>query len=306
MQTKASSGISVSLFTLPGCNELESMAWISRFLIKIFSYNLQENGKVNQTMSDNNYNESNIDTMEMVYGKGYLSAGGDAEVLKILSAVDIRGKRVLDIGCGLGGACVAMAKNLNPQRVVGFDIDPVVLDRAQKLIEEKHLQDIIELVSGVAGPLPFEDSSFDVVYVTAVSCHMPDLSGFFQDVHRVLKPGGYVLGSEWMIKENNAAYRGFDDLLRQRGLNFYFVDQTEFVEALNSASLANIQINDRTAAFTAFSKLGVQQVENELKESIVSKLGQAGYDAFLHWTRIRYVGLADGGLLQQHFRAEST
>ena len=255
-------------------------------------------------MSDNNYNENNIDTMEMVYGKGYLSAGGDAEVLRILQGIDIEGKNVLDVGSGLGGACVAMAKNLNPQRVAGFDIDPIVLDRAQKLIKENHLDDTIELVSGIAGPLPFEDSSFDVVYVTAVSCHMQDLSGFFQDIYRVLKPKGCVVGSEWMIKQNNAAYKGFDDLLRQRGLNFYFVDQTDFVDALNTASFANIQINDRTEAFTEFSKLGVQQVQGELKESIVSKLGQSGYDAFLHWAQIRYAGLSDGGLLQQHFRAE--
>jgi 2-polyprenyl-3-methyl-5-hydroxy-6-metoxy-1,4-benzoquinol methylase len=50
----------------------------------------------------NQYNRRNIETMEMLYGTGYLSMGGDDEVANIVARVEVAGKDVLDIGCGLG------------------------------------------------------------------------------------------------------------------------------------------------------------------------------------------------------------
>ena len=255
-------------------------------------------------MTANNYDQLNIDTMEMVYGKGYLSAGGDEEVISVFDQIDIANCRVLDIGCGLGGAATAIAQQLNPGEVVGFDIDEMVLSRAQSLVEQKNLGDMVSLIKGEPGPLPFADNEFDVIYVTAVSCHMKDLSAFFAEVFRVLSKGGWIVGSEWMIRENNQAFRNFDHLLQQRGLNFYFVSAAEFTTALNRAGFSTISLHDRTDAFTEFSHHGRDRVMAELKPALLSSLGSAGYQDFLHWTEVRYSGLANGGLLQQHFRGQ--
>ena len=40
----------------------------------------------------NQYDQRNIETMETVYGRGYLSAGGDEEVAKVLDQFDLEGK----------------------------------------------------------------------------------------------------------------------------------------------------------------------------------------------------------------------
>jgi len=159
-------------------------------------------------------------------------------------------------------------------------------------------------IKGEPGPLPFADNEFDVIYVTAVSCHMKDLSAFFAEVFRVLSKGGWIVGSEWMIRENNQAFRNFDHLLQQRGLNFYFVSAAEFTTALNRAGFSKISLHDRTDAFTEFSRHGRDRVMAELKPALLSSLGSAGYQDFLHWTEVRYSGLANGGLLQQHFRGQ--
>ena len=55
------------------------------------------------------HDQSNIETMEMVWGGGYMSPGGDVEVARIVAGLDLRGQRVPGLSCGLGGAIVVRA-----------------------------------------------------------------------------------------------------------------------------------------------------------------------------------------------------
>ena len=255
-------------------------------------------------MTENLYDQKNINTMEMVYGKGYLSAGGDEEVIRILHGLELRGQRVLDLGCGLGGASVALVKRLNAAEVVAYDIDDGVLRRARDLVQEYDVVDRVQLVKGAAGPLLFDDETFDLVYITAVSCHMQDLVVFFRDIHRVLKLGGWVAGAEWLIKEPNDAYYQWDDLLRSRGLNFYFVDKTTFRQALQDSGFHHVNLVDRTAAYMDYATSAKNAVAGDLKPELLCALGEQGYQDFLEWTNARHRGLAGNGLLQQHFRGQ--
>ncbi|GIT54420.1 MAG: hypothetical protein Ct9H300mP16_15800 [Pseudomonadota bacterium] len=66
------------------------------------------------TGTSNRYDETNIQTMELVYGRGYMSAGGDEEVARIVGTVTITNKKILDIGCGLGGAVISLVATTAP------------------------------------------------------------------------------------------------------------------------------------------------------------------------------------------------
>jgi ubiquinone/menaquinone biosynthesis C-methylase UbiE len=253
--------------------------------------------------SANQYDQRNIQTMEMVYGRGYLSAGGNEEVVKILSSVDVKGKHVLDLGCGLGGAAVVLVGIIGAAKVTGFDVDRQVLDRAAELILEQQLDDRIELVNGQPGPLEFSDDYFDIVYMTAVSCHMDDLGLLFTDIFRVLKPGGCLVGSEWIIRANNESFRKWDNLLRERGLNFYFKHSEAFLGALKAGGFAEYGLIDRTEQFAEYSRQACSRVETELKASLEQNLGVEGYQGFLDWAYKRYESMRDGGMLQCHFKA---
>ena len=159
------------------------------------------------------------------------------------------------------------------------------------------------LVEGTPGPLPFESDGFDCVYVNAVSCHLEALAEFFAEIARVLRPGGVLVGSEWLVREANVAFQGWDDLLRDRGLSFFFVDSATFVAAVEAGGLGNVSLVDRTAAFTEFSRESLARTDTVLRAELTSSLGDDGFDAFRKWCEVRYVALRDGGLLQSHFRA---
>ena len=255
--------------------------------------------------NSNQYTARNIETMEMLYGTGYLSMGGDDEVARIVSRVEVSGKQLLDIGCGLGGALITLAANHGAAQAHGIDIDAGVLARANALVAAADLQDRVSLAQFAPGPLPFADASFDLVYLTAVSCHIEDLGPFFSEIRRVIRAGGYLLGGEWYRRADNDAYRQWDELLRARGLNFYFVTSEEFEAALGAAGFEEISIVDRGAAMATLSQGYLDRVENELKPRLLDAMGADDYASFLEWTRARANGLAAGGAGYGHFLARN-
>ena len=251
----------------------------------------------------NRYDQRNIDTMEMVWGRGYMSAGGDAEVARIVAELDLRGQRVLDLGCGIGGASVTLARDHGAARVVGADIDDGVLQRAQALVNKAGLSETVSLERIEPGPLPYGDASFDVVYLNAVSCHLRDLVGFFADIRRVLRGGGSLRGSDWFKMADNTAFREYDGLLRDRGLNFWFVTREHFENALREAGFGTLAFVDRTAAVGEIASDGMQRVQGELRAQLEQRLGESGYAEFVDWARARMNSLLHGGMAHGHFHA---
>lgn len=95
---------------------------------------------------------------------------------------DVSGKKVLDAGCGTG----RMIKKLLEKGaiVTGADISPEMLKIAKKKFDKA------EFVEADIEKLPFKDESFDVVVASFVIVHLKDLKKAFDEVYRVLKPGG--------------------------------------------------------------------------------------------------------------------
>lgn len=241
--------------------------------------------------------------MEMLYGPGYLSMGGDEEVARIVSSLEVKDKSVLDIGCGMGGAAITLVRDHSATQVTGIDLDSGLLARAGELVDQAGLQDSIELLKIEPGPLPFGAAVFDLVYLTAVSCHIEDLVPFLEEIRRVIRPGGKLVGGEWFIQRENEAYRNWDDMLRERGLNFYFVTHAGFVEALVSAGYDRVAFIDQSARTAELASGYLARSQNELRDSLIERMGEVGFEAHLEWTRIRAEGLARSGSGYGHFVA---
>ena len=253
--------------------------------------------------SVNRYDPRNIETMELVYGKGYMSAGGDAEVARIVTGIKIRNQQLLDIGCGLGGAAISLVKDHHARHVDALDIDNNVISRAGELVKAADMDHRITLTRFDGGTLPYHSDQFDVVYLTATSCHLEGLYGFFSEIHRVLRCGGWVVGGEWFKAADNSAYRDWDSLLKERGLNFYFVCQSRFETTLSKSGFESVSVVDRTQATTDLARGYLDRVKTELKDTLREKLGNKDLEDFLSWTRGRYECFAHGGMAYGHFRA---
>ena len=98
---------------------------------------------------------------------------------------DIRGKRVLEYGCGLGKCTALLAKS--GAHVSAFDLSPASIAVARRRAEANAL-DAEFFVAG-AEQLPFADESFDVALGIAILHHL-DIDRSRRELQRVLRPGG--------------------------------------------------------------------------------------------------------------------
>ncbi|MHB9091811.1 MAG: methyltransferase domain-containing protein, partial [Chloroflexota bacterium] len=100
------------------------------------------------------------------------------------------GERVVDIGSGAGLDSLIAAKLVGVGgRVVGVDMTPAMLARAQRAAREAQL-DNVAFVEGYAESLPVPESWADVITSNGVLNLLPDKEAGLAEMARVLKPGG--------------------------------------------------------------------------------------------------------------------
>lgn len=112
------------------------------------------------------------------------------------------GKRLLDVGCGVGTAELHLAQLRVPQlTLVGIDRDIHSVTHAHELLGDHQLD--VHLAAGNAVALPFRAASFDGVFCVAVLQHLADPAAALREFARVVRPGGRVLVVE---PDNSARY----------------------------------------------------------------------------------------------------
>jgi demethylmenaquinone methyltransferase/2-methoxy-6-polyprenyl-1,4-benzoquinol methylase len=114
-----------------------------------------------------------------------------------------KGETVLEIGFGSGRCLGRIAQSVGQKgRTYGIDISRGMLEVTKRRLKKAHLIDRVELCCGDATSLPYDDNSFDAVFMsfTLELFDSPDILEVLEEVKRVLGPGGRV-GVVSMSKE---------------------------------------------------------------------------------------------------------
>ena len=151
------------------------------------------------------------------------------------------GQTVLDLGSGGGLDCILAAQKVGETgHVIGVDMTPEMLEKARANVTRLGLKNV-EFRQGFLEALPVEDDSTDVIISNCVINLSPDKPKAFQEVFRVLRPGGKVAVSD--IVTNGALPEIVKNSLSGwASCVSGAIDVNEYTEAMKAAGLVNVQV----------------------------------------------------------------
>ena len=109
---------------------------------------------------------------------------------KLVDFSSFRGRRLLEVGCGIGTDLVRFARG--GARVTGIDLSETAIELARQNFALNDLS-AEELRVGNGEELPYPNGAFDVVYGHGVIQYTADPAQLIRECHRVLKPGGTAI-----------------------------------------------------------------------------------------------------------------
>jgi tocopherol O-methyltransferase len=174
------------------------------------------------------------------------------EVLKWAEVT--QAENILDVGCGIGGSSLDLAKKFNAT-ATGITLSPVQANRATERARAAGSAAQFQVADALA--MPFADNSFDLVWSLESGEHMPNKPKFLQECHRVLKPGGTFIFVTWCHRETAALpltadeQKHLEDIYRVYCLP-YVISLSQYAAIVRDLGFQQIRTADWSTAVAPF------------------------------------------------------
>jgi phosphoethanolamine N-methyltransferase len=250
---------------------------------------------------DGEYSDNLVTFLELIWGQGFMAPGGPDLVRDTVAGLDLKGKRVLDIGSGLGGPDIVLAEM--GAKVVGLDIEAPVIERARKLVASKDFSDRVSFKLTKPGPLPFADESFDIVYSSGAFTQIAAKEAMFAEVWRVLKPGGWFAVYDWMKGPGPTS----DDMryfYKMEGLTYAMETPAFHRRVLKKIGFDKVAVEEDDGWYRREAHKEHQRLAGELHAPVTELLGREQADHFVENWRAMTVVLDKGEHRPGRWRAQ--
>jgi sterol 24-C-methyltransferase len=155
------------------------------------------------------------------------------------------GEKCLDIGCGVGGPMMNMAKNKGAY-LTGINNCAYQIKKGEEFIEEEGLEDHCRFLNCNWMNMPLPGESFDKAYAIEATCHAAgNRAQLFKEINRLLKPGALFGGYEWVLTGNfNPSNTKHEEIKRKIEIGDGIPKLTYAREVKNALRKAGFEIID--------------------------------------------------------------
>jgi SAM-dependent methyltransferase len=164
------------------------------------------------------------------------------------------GETVVDLGCGGGLDVLLAAPKVGPTgKAIGIDMTPEMIERTRRNAAQQGLRNV-EFHLATIDQLPLTDSSVDCIISNCVINLVPEKRVVFQEMYRVLKPGGRVAVSDIALKRPLPEEIG-QSLLADVGCIAGAILIEDYERDLRTAGFEAVQIVDTGKDLNAYAKV---------------------------------------------------
>lgn len=153
------------------------------------------------------------------------------------------GSAVFDVGCGVGGPALYLARTLGCS-ITGVTLSARQVARANEKAQEAGLSDRLHFEQCDALKTGLPDGSFDVVWALESLEHIEERAAFFAEALRLLRPGGTLAVAAWTVREGELTAQE-EDLVAQ------------VLKHQVMPSLVSLQEYGRLAETAGFEQVGI-------------------------------------------------
>ncbi len=179
------------------------------------------------------------------------------------------GDIVLDVGSGSGTDVLYASLLTGPTgKVFGLDMTDAMIEKARANIEKMGAKNV-RIINGDATKMPFDDSSVDVVSSNGVLNLVPDKRKAFQEIFRILKPGGRIQIADIVVQSDVQKVCGLVPQLWADCIGGAAVE-SEYLKTIREAGFEDLRTINRVDYFSASSSDNTKRLTRAFEaESIV-------------------------------------
>lgn len=250
----------------------------------------------------NEYPADFVDGLQWMWGKGFLSPGGPEEVSRIVSGIDLKQCRILDIGCGLAGADLHLVNAHEAAFIVGVDVEADLVEQSRKLVQESGLSERIEIKLVERGELPFSEDEFDLVFSKDSMVHIPDKKACYLDIRRLLKPDGILALGDW-FGSSQAVTKEMEQWLEVVGLKFELGTLEDALATLESIGFDSVSGVDRNSWYAGYMVSELKSLSGDNYPGLAALIGEYAASQRLESSTLKKTVVEQGQLRPGHIRA---
>ena len=140
------------------------------------------------------------------------------------------------------------------------------------------LKNLLHFVTNNDFPkIPFAENEFDIVYSKGVLVHLQDKQETFNEIFRVLKPGGMLVIDDWLSLNDNLWSDRVKKLCEVENLSLFAISEHSYLDVIKRAGLINIVTKNVSNQYSLYNF----QIVKRLQDNDISKIFQEKYGAKL-------------------------
>ena len=160
------------------------------------------------------------------------------------------GMKVADIGCGVAGPMITIAQATGAS-ITGINFSPLQIARGERFVAKAGLNDTCQFLYANFMDVPLEDETFDAIYSFEAVCHAPNNLLLFQELYRLVKPGGEIAIVDWCFTDkfdaNDARHQDLRRRIETNNATPDLLTTGQQVETVQQAGFEIIQAIDQQA-----------------------------------------------------------